>query len=295
MAIFSKVVETQSFSAAARSFDTTTSAVSKRIAGLEQRLGVRLLSRTTRRVSLTEAGAAFYAHTLRILADLAEAEDAVARLGGNVRGTLRVSGPVIFGDRHISPIIPKLLAMHPELRVELSLSDRYVNVAEENLDCAIRIGALGDSSLIAVRIGQVAPVVCASPGYLEAHGTPRTPQELVTHDCIRFSLISMAREWRFAAKDGREFSVPVAGRFVVNDGAAIASAVAAGGGIARLPLFLVEDLLARGDLVEILHDWKTKPSPIHIVHASTPHVAPKLRVFIDLMRETCTVGVRAAG
>ncbi|MDF2695031.1 MAG: Transcriptional regulator, LysR family protein, partial [Labilithrix sp.] len=140
MVIFSKVVETKSFSAAARSEGTTTSAISKRIASLEQRLGVRLLSRTTRRVSLTEAGATLYARTARILTELADAEDAVSRLGRGVRGTLRVSAPTIFGEHHVASVVPQLLAAHPELRVELSLSDRMVNLAEEGFDCAVRIG-----------------------------------------------------------------------------------------------------------------------------------------------------------
>lgn len=288
LAVFSKVVERQSFSAAARAFDTTTSAVSKRVAGLEQRLGVRLLSRTTRRVALTEAGTTFYSHALKILADVAEAEDAVARLGGNVRGTLRVSGPVIFGEQYIAPIVPTLLEAHPELRVELSLTDRYVNLAEENVDCAVRIGALGDSSLVAVKIGEVESVVSASPAYFRARPAPKTPQDLAAHDCLRFSLVSTAREWRFRGRDGKDFSVPVSARFTVNNGAAMAAAIAAGGGIARLPRFLVEEHLAKGELVEVLADWRTPPSPVHIVHASAAQVAPKLRVFIDAMRGACT-------
>ncbi len=299
LAVFSKVVEMKSFSAAARAVGTTTSAVSKRIAGLEQHLGVRLLARTTRKVALTEAGTALYAHALRILADLAEAEDAVARLGGSVRGTLRVSGPVIFGERHIAPVLPKLLARHPDLRVELSLTDRYVNLAEEGLDCAVRIGSLGDSSLIAVRIGEVDAAVCASPAYLADRGTPTTPHELAAHDCLRFSLIAMSREWRFRGPEGVDFTVPVSGKLSSNNGAAIAAAVVAGAGIARLPLFLVEDSIARGDIVEILRDFKTKSSPIHVVYASSPQDSPKIRAFIDLMRGSCRVGSardgRAAG
>jgi DNA-binding transcriptional LysR family regulator len=290
LAVFSKVVETKSFSAAARSFDTTTSAVSKRIARLEQRLGVRLLSRTTRRVSLTEAGASLYAHALRILADVAEAEDAVARLGGSIRGTLRISAPTILGEREVASLIPQLLAAHPDLRVEMSLTDRFVNLAEEALDCAVRVGALGDSSLVGVRIGEVGSAVCAAPSYLASRGTPRVPHDLAMHECIRFSLISMAREWRFRGEDKRELSVPVTGRLVLNSGAAIATACVAGAGVARLPLFLVEDALARGELVEVLRDWKTKPSPVHVVYASTPQVTPKLRAFIDLMRSSFSVG-----
>jgi DNA-binding transcriptional LysR family regulator len=290
LAVFAKVVETKSFSAAARSFDTTTSAVSKRIARLEERLRVRLLSRTTRRVALTEPGATLYAHALRILADVAEAEDAVSRLGGSVRGTLRFSAPSIFGERHVAPLLPRLLAAHPDLRIDMSLTDRFVNLAEEAHDCAVRIGALEDSTLVGVRIGEIASAVCASPSYLASRGTPRTPHDLAAHECIRFSLISMAREWRFVGEDKRETSVPVTGRLVLNSGAAIATAAIAGAGMARLPLFLVEDALARGELVEVLREWKTKPAPLQIVYASTPTVSPKLRAFIDLMRSSCTVG-----
>ena len=292
-AVFSKVVETKSFSAAARSFDTTTSAVSKRIAKLEQRLGVRLLSRTTRRVSLTEAGAALYAHALRILADVAEAEDAVARLGGSIRGTLRVSAPTI-GERHVASLLPRLLAAHPDLRVEMSLTDCFVNLAEEGLDCAVRIGALGDSALVGVRIGDVESAVCASPSYLAARGTPRTtnpPPDARVHP---LPPISMAREWRFRGEDMRELSVPVTGRLLLNSGAAIATASIAGAGVARLPLFLVEDALAGGGTSSsrCLRDWRRRSHPrLHVVYASTPsRDSEAIRAFIKLMRSSCTVG-----
>jgi len=284
-AVFSKVVETKSFSSAARSFDTTTSAVSKRISKLEERLGVRLLSRTTRRVSLTEAGTALYAHAVRILAEVAEAEDAVAKFGGGVRGTLRISAPTIFGERHVTPLIPRLLAKYPDLRVEMSLSDRFVNLTEEGIDCAVRIGALGDSSLVAVKIGEVGSAIVASPAYLAKRGTPKTPHDLVGHECIRFSLVSMAREWRFLNNNnGKESSVPVTGRLVLNSGYAITTAAIAGGGVGHLPLFLVEDALKSGELVELLSDFRTKPSPLHVLYAKTPQLSPKLKAFVDLMR-----------
>jgi DNA-binding transcriptional LysR family regulator len=287
LAVFSKVVETKSFSAAARSFDTTTSAVSKSIARLEDRLGVRLLTRTTRRVALTEVGTTLYANAVRILADVAEAENAVARIGAGVRGTLRVSVPVMFGERHVAPLIPALLAKHDELRVELSLSDRYVNLTEEGLDAAVRIGKLADSSLVAVRIGEVDSAVCASPSYLEAHGIPQTPHDLAMHECLRYTLVPMAREWRFRGPDGRELSVPVSGRLQMNHGAAMARSIIAGAGVARLPLFLVDDAIARGELVELLVEWKTKPSPIHVVHSSATQTVPKVRAFIEMMRGAC--------
>ena len=293
LAVFAKVVDARSFSGAARAFGTTTSAVSKRVAKLEERLRVRLLSRTTRRIALTEAGAELYAHAVRIVAEVAEAEDAVAKLGGNVRGTLRVSAPVIFGERHVAALVPSLLAAHPDLRIEMSVTDRYVNLAEEGFDCAVRIGALGDSSLVAVRIGEVESAVCASPAYLAARGTPKAPHDLAAHECLRFSLISAAREWRFRGPDMRELSVPVTGRLTMNSGGALLTAAIAGAGVSRLPMFLVEEALARGDLVEVLAAFKTKPSPIHIMYASTPHVPPKLRVFVDGLRRSCTVGAPA--
>lgn len=286
--MFSRVAETRSFSAAARSFDTTTSSISKRIAALEARLGVRLLARTTRRVSLTDAGAAFYAHVSKILAEVAEAEEAVARLGGSVRGTLRLTAPTVFGEHYVAALVPQLLAEHPDLRVELVLTDRLVNLAEEGFDCAVRIGTLADSSLVAVRIAEVESVVCGAPSYLAARGTPQTPQDLAVHDCIHLSLIPLAREWRFRDEGGHELSVPVTSRFVLNSGAAMAGAVVAGAGLARLPMFLVEDALARGEVVEVLHAWKTRPTPVHVVYPGSPQLAPRLRVFVDRMRRTCT-------
>jgi DNA-binding transcriptional LysR family regulator len=294
LAIFSKVVEARSFSAAARAFDTTTSAISKRIAKLEKRLRVRLLARTTRHVSPTDAGTALYGHALRILADVADAEAAIARIGGSVRGTLRVSAPTIFGEHHVAPLLPRLLAAHPDLRIEMSVTDRFVNLAEEELDCAVRIGTLSDSNLIGVRIGEVQALVCASPSYLERRGTPTTPHDLGTHECIRYSRVSMAREWRFRTEAGGETSVPVTGRLMLNSGSAMAAATIAGGGVARLPMFLIEDALARGDLVEVLAPWKTKPAPVHVVYPSTPLVAPKLRAFIDVLGASCRESGRAA-
>jgi DNA-binding transcriptional LysR family regulator len=284
LALFSKVAETKSFSAAARSFDTSTSAISKRVKSLERRLGVRLFERTTRRVALTDAGSTLYTHTLRILAHVAEAEDAVAEVGGSVRGTLRISAPAIYGERHVATRIPRLLAEHPDLRVELSLGDRFVNLAEEGFDCAVRIGNLADSSLVAIRIDEVDPIVCASPAYLARRGTPRTPHDLTAHDCIHFSLVPVSREWRFRERSGRELSVPVTGRFVLNSGSAMAAVAIAGAGIAHLPRFLVETAIARGDLVELLADFRTAPSPVHILHTSTTLVPPKLRAFVEMMR-----------
>lgn len=286
-AVFARVVERKSFSAAAKSFDTTTSAISKCIARLEARLGVRVLARTTRRVTPTEVGTTLYASAVRILADVAEAEQAIARIGGVVRGTLRLSVPVMFGEHHVAPLVPVLLAKYPELRIDLSLSDRFVNLDEEGMDAAVRIGKLDDSSLVGVRIGEMDSAVCASPSYFEKKGKPQVPHDLAMHECLRYSLISTAREWRFRNQEGREFSVPVTGRLQVNHGAAMVRCILAGAGIARLPRFLVDENLARGELVEVLSEWRTKPSPVHVMHSSAIQTPPKVRAFIDMMRSSC--------
>ncbi len=293
--MFCRVAETKSFSAAARSFETTTSAVSKRIAALEAHLGVRLFARTTRRVSLTEPGATLYAHASRILTELADAEESVAQLGGSTRGTLRVTAPTILGEHHVAALVPKLLAAHPELRIELSLTDRVVNLVEEGFDCGVRIGPLRDSSLVAARVGEVQSVVCASPSYLATHGTPEEPHDLSVHDCIRLVTLPVGREWSFRDEGGEELIVPVSGRLLLNSGVALVAAVRAGVGLSRLPRFLVEDALDRGELVEVLADFRTPPSPVHVVYPTAARVPPKLRAFVDLLKRAGGVGGRASG
>jgi DNA-binding transcriptional LysR family regulator len=279
LALFATVVEKRSFSAAAHSMQSTTSAASKRVARLEGRLGVRLLERTTRRVVPTEAGAAFYARARRILSDVVDAEHEVATLGGAPRGTLRVSAPVIFGERHLAPLLPAFLSRNPAVRVELSLGDAFVNLVADGFDVALRVGPLSDSSLVRSKIGTVESVVVAAPSYLARAGIPETPADLARYNCLRYSNVTAAQEWRFRCGRGQA-SVPVIGNLELNHGGAMREAVVAGAGIAKLPDFLVADALASGALVRLLDAFALPPSGVHLVYPSATTPLPKLEVFV---------------
>jgi len=279
--LFVRVVEARSFSAAARARRLATSAVSRRIARLEEQLGARLLERTTRVVMPTEAGATFYARASRILEELEDAASETQTLGGAPRGLLRVSAPVIFGERHLAPLLPAFLRRYPDVRVDLSLNDRFVNVVEEHVDVALRIGQLADSSLTRVKVGAVPYCVVASPAYLDEAGAPTTPAELVRHNCIRYSRVSTAHEWRFRGPSGAIFSVPVSGNALLNHGGAMLEMALAGVGIAMLPHFLVADALAAGKLVPLLDDFRHGMAGIHLVYPTASTGLPKSSVFVD--------------
>ena len=282
MVIFARVVETRSFTAAARSLDTTTSAVSKRIARLEERLGARLVERTTRRVSPTDAGVAFYERCARILADIDDAEVAVARFGREPRGTLRVSMPVIFGELHMAPLVPEFAARFPEVRLDLSLSDRMVNMLEEGFDMSVRISSMNDSSLVARKIGNAWGVVVASPAYLKKNGTPKVPSDLSAHECIRYSLITAQRDWRFRVR-GRDVSIPVRSRLQMNHGGAIREAAIAGLGLARLPHFAVARALREGQLVAVLEEFLQSDLGVFAVYPAGKQPRPTVRAFADFL------------
>lgn len=294
VALFVRVVEGRSFSAAARALKTTTSAVSKRVARLEERLGARLLERTTRSVMPTEAGAAFYARAARILADVDEAENEIASLGGRPRGTLRVSAPVIFGERHLAPVLPAFLERCPEVRLDLSLSDQFVNLLEERFDVALRVGPLVDSSLVRVRVGTTAGLIVASPAYLARAGGPGSPGDLSRHNCLRYSHVTAAREWRFRGPRGA-VSVPVVGNVDVNHGGAMRELVIAGVGVARLPHFLVADAIEAGLLVTLLDEFCLPPIGIHLVHLGGAAPLPKVKAFVSVVGASLRERLRALG
>lgn len=280
LTIFASVVEQRSFSAAARAHHVTTSVASKRITRLESALGARLLERTTRRVLPTDAGAAFYTRATRILSDLGEAENEVASLGGKPRGTLRVSAPLLLGEEHLAPLLPPFLARYPDMRVELVLSDQFVNLVAERFDVALRVGALADSALVQTRVGDAPGIVVAAPSYLERMGTPETPRDLGRHNCLRFSNLTAAREWRFRGRKGGAVTVPVIGNLEVNHGGALREAAIAGAGIARLPRFLLGDALETGALVKLLDDYAVEPVGIHLVHPAGGRPLPKVEAFV---------------
>jgi DNA-binding transcriptional LysR family regulator len=292
LSLFVRVVEARSFSAVARARGLATSAVSKRVARLEERLGVRLLERTTRTVLSTEAGAAFYVRAVRILLDVDEAEREIAHFGGAPRGKLRVSAPVVFGERHVVPLLPAFLRRYPELRVDLSLNDRYVSLIEEQFDVALRIGALDDSSLTRVRLGAAASRVVASPRYLETAGVPGSPADLLRHNCVRYTNIPVAREWRFRGPSGA-FSVPVGGSLELNHGGAMLEMAIAGAGIVRLPQFLVAEALAAGTLVAILDEFQVPPSSINLLFPTAAAAQLKTKAFVDAIGGELRARIRA--
>lgn len=277
--LFAGVVEQKSISAAARDHSTTLSAASKRISRLEQQLGVRLLERTTRRVVPTDAGASFYTYAARILSDLGEAENALSSLGGKPSGTLRVSAPLVLGERHLVPLLASFLEKYRDVRIELSLGDAFVNLVADRIDVALRVGALTDASLVRVKVGVARGVIVASAAYVERAGRPQTPRDLAGHVCLRYANVPAAKEWRFRDKSGG-MTVPVVGNLTVNHGGGLCEAAIAGVGIARLPDFLVSDAIEAGDLIELLPDYAVEPTGIHLVHVSGGRPLPKVEAFV---------------
>jgi len=284
MEVFRRVVELDGFAAAARDLRLSTGSVSKQVARLEGHLETRLLNRTTRRISLTEAGRGFYERCVRILEEVEEAKLAAASASASPRGTLRVNAPMSFGIRHLSGVLPDFMALYPELAVDLSLNDRFVSLLDEGFDVAIRIGALADSSLVARRIGTSRLHVVASPSYLEARGAPETPGDLQHHECLAYSLRNAGAEWQFVGPEGR-VGVRVSGRLRVDNGDVIVAAASAGMGIALSPAFLVDEHVRSGRLRVLLSGYEAETAEIHAVYPHSRHLSAKVRVFIDFLVE----------
>jgi DNA-binding transcriptional LysR family regulator len=283
--VFVRVVEDRGFAAAARSLGITTSAVSKGVGRLEASLGTRLLHRTTRHVSLTEAGATFYQRCLRILAEIEAAEEAVSRLRSGPRGTLRVSAPMSFGQLHVAPVIPEFLERYPEVRIDMTLNDRVVDLVEEGFDLAIRIGRLADSSLVARKVAPSRRVICGAPAYFDRRGVPAHPRDLVHHDCLVYTYQAQP-EWTL--RDGKsELKVAVTGRFRANNGDVLHTAALAGAGIALLPTFIVGDDLRAGTLRSVLDDYECKETAVFAVYPPSRNPSPKVRAFVDFLVARC--------
>jgi len=282
MAAFVEVVEGHSFSAAARGLGLTRSAVSRQIAGLEDRLGARLLNRTTRRLSLTEAGAVYYEHCARILADAAAAERAVADLDEAPRGLLRINAPMSFGQNHLGPAVAEFLAAHSALKVELILDDRVVDLVGEGYDVAVRIAELPPSTLIARRLAVNRRVLCAAPAYLARAGRPERPEDLTRHACLGYTYLATGNDWRFRGPDG-PVGVRIDGAISANNGDVLRQMGLAGLGILLAPTFIVGDDLRRGGLVKLLEDWVDADTGIYAVYPHSRHVSPKVRAFVDFL------------
>lgn len=285
-ATFAAVVDSGGFSAAADRQGVSKSAISKQVARLEERLGARLLNRTTRRLSLTEAGQAFHTHALRILAEAEEAELAVSQLHASPRGLLRVSAPMSFGLRHLAPALCPFLDRYPDLTLEVVYDDRLVDLLAEGLDVAVRIARLADSSMIARRVAPCRRLAVASPDYVARRGLPLHPADLGRHDCLLYTLGNSTSEWQFSHADGSHAAVAVTGRLRANNGDALREAALAGLGIVMTPTFIVGDDLAAGRLVRVLPEWEASDIAIHAVYPPGRHLSVKVRAFVDFLAET---------
>jgi DNA-binding transcriptional LysR family regulator len=284
--VFSQVVESGSFSKAAARLNLSTSATSRHVAELEAHLNTRLLNRTTRRVSLTESGRAFYERCIQLLHDLEEAEQEAARAAVVPRGTIRLTTSVNFGVRHLAPAISAFLARHPEVRFDVSLSDRVVDLVEEGFDLAVRIGMPGSDAVVARKLGETRIVPCASPEYLGRHGAPQSPDELERHNCFTYEYVTPRDLWRFRDPAGHERTVRVRGNLHSNNGDLLAEVAARGLGIVFEPAFIVGPEVRAGRLVPLLQDFEPAPMPIYAVYPSRKHLSAKVRLFVDFLLET---------
>ena len=280
LAVFAAVLEAGSLAGAGRRLRRSAPAVTRVLAALEARLGVRLVERTTRRLAPTEAGRRLALPARRALAAYDEALQAVAD-DGALRGLLRVTAPVVFGRRHVAPVVASFLETHPQVSAEVELADRNIDLIAHEVDVAVRIGSLADSTLVVRRVGQVGRLAVASPGYLERHGTPARPRDLAGHAILHSTGVPAAPVWRFAAGTAADRAVRLAPRFTVNEIEAVLAAACAGRGIARPLSYQVADELADGRLVRLLRDYEPAPAPVHLVVPSARHMAPTVRGFLD--------------
>ena len=283
MQTFVAIMDHGSLTAAAEALGKALPTVVRSLSTLEQDLGVRLLNRTTRRMSLTEEGHLYLERCRQILADIEEAEQALSNQQTAPRGALRITAPVLFGQLHVAPAVIRFLREYAEVRVELILLDRVVNMVEEGIDVGIRIAALEDSSMIAARVGEVRRVVCANPSLLERMGSPEHPDELTKFPCVHFQGLASTPVWNF--KEGRKpISVPINGPFTCNHAAAAVEACAEGLGFGRFLSYQVESLVAEGKLTIVLQEFEPPPIPVHVVFAHARLMTPRVRVFVDWIK-----------
>jgi DNA-binding transcriptional LysR family regulator len=282
MNAFAKVVAAGSYAEAARRLGLTRSAVSKAVMELEQILGARLLDRTTRRVTPTEAGLAYYERVASILADVEETELQISRLHEEPRGVLKVNAPMSFGILYLGDAIAEFMARYPELRLELVLNDRFIDPLEEGVDVTIRIGSLSDSSLIARRLAPARRALVAAPAYLAQHGTPETPADLINHRCLAYGHMAAVHRWQLL-QEGQVVNVQISAALCSNNGEVLRAAALAGNGIANLPTFLVGPDIAAGQLVPVLTATPPTELGIFALYAPNRYLAAKTRVFIDFL------------
>jgi DNA-binding transcriptional LysR family regulator len=284
MRVFAAVVETGSFAGAAEKLDLSRGMATRYIAQLESHLKLRLLNRTTRRLSLTEAGADYHQRALQVLGMLEEAELSATQQTAAPQGTLRVATSIAFGVLHMGSLVTAFLRKYPAVSVDLALNDRVIDLVEDRFDVAIRIGPRVDPGLIARKIANARVVVCASKGYLKKSGVPERPQDLSRHNCLTYSYSSQETAWPFV-RNKVEQNVRVLGRFRANNGNVLVSAAIEGLGIIRQPHFLVADALERKDLIQVLPSWDAGEHAVYAVYVSRAFLPPKVRAFIDFLSD----------
>lgn len=281
--VFVQVVRDGSFTKAAERLDLSRSAVSKYVTRLEEALGARLLNRTTRRLSLTEAGRVLYERSRLGLEEIEEARAEISRLQEEPRGVLRINSPMSFGILHVAPLLPEFMAENPEINVDMNLDDRKVDVIGQGFDVSIRIAALPDSSLVARRLGPCRHAIVAAPSYLEKYGTPHAPEDLRDHNIIAYQYQESATEWHFLGPDTKQNTVRVSGSIQMNNSLALRAALLGGVGITRTPTFVVGDDIAAGRLVPLLKNYATLELSIYLVYPQKRHLSPKVRAFVDFV------------
>jgi DNA-binding transcriptional LysR family regulator len=284
MQVFVKVVELGSFSAAADALQMSPQFVGKHVQRLEQHLGLQLLQRTTRRQSLTDFGRLYVDRAKAILLELEQAEDLAAQTRAQPMGRLRINAPVSFGMNTLAPLLPRYMKRHPLIEVDLTLSNRSVDLVEDGYDAVFRVGALQDSGLIARALAPYQLVVCASPAYLRKRGKPKSPSDLQAHDCLGFAHTELRTHWTFDGPDGRQV-IPVRSRLMTDHGEPLLHAALAGLGIILQPLELVATSLQEGKLIQVLPGYSVPSRPLHLVYAPDRQLTPKLRSFIEFARE----------
>ena len=284
MQAFVAVADLQGFAPAARKLGLSPSGVTRLIAALEQRLGARLLQRTTRSVTLTDIGTRYLERARRILADVEEAEGSAQDERTRPSGRLVVSAPVGFGRLHVSPVMSAYLKRYPEVSAELRLADRMVNLVEDGIDLAVRIGHLADSSVVARHVGEMRRIVVASSAYLQQRGEPDTPEAVASHETIQFGAMTASPDWRFV-EDGRETRVACTPRFTTNSADAAIQYAEQGGGLTRVLAYQAADAIKGGRLKLVLAQFEQPPLPIHIVYPTSRLLSAKVRTFIDLVTD----------
>lgn len=286
IAVFIRVVDTGSFTATAEALGLTQSTVSKSVSRLEEHFGTRLLNRSTRKFSLTEAGSTLYERGKRALVEIEEVEVEVARLQMEPRGMLRVSAPTSFGALHLAPILPAFLERYPALTIDLQLDDRQIDLVEEGFDCAIRIKELGDSTLVAKKLAPCRQVICAAPEYFRRHGRPRTPEELKRHPVLVYTYRASLGDWILRGPNGETTKIETSARLSSNSGIALTQAALSGFGIVVPPKFYIIRELEQGRLEVILDDHTVLPAlNIYVIYPERRYLSPKIRAFVDFLDE----------